>query len=81
MFRSGMNIGVVVPPRAPGTWCRVRRAPRRGRREDSPYRHGRGERPYWQTYKRAAAGEGIRVEIVGFTDYTQSNPALAEGRT
>ncbi|OLF19287.1 MetQ/NlpA family ABC transporter substrate-binding protein [Actinophytocola xanthii] len=35
--------------------------------------------PYWETYKQAAADEGITVEIVDFTDYAQPNPALAEG--
>ncbi|GAB3465009.1 MetQ/NlpA family ABC transporter substrate-binding protein [Actinophytocola sediminis] len=35
--------------------------------------------PYWETYQRAAADEGITVEIVDFTDYAQPNPALAEG--
>ena len=34
---------------------------------------------YWETYKQAAADEGITVEIVDFTDYAQPNPALAEG--
>lgn len=35
--------------------------------------------PYWDTYVKAAADEGITVEIVDFTDYAQPNPALAEG--
>jgi D-methionine transport system substrate-binding protein len=35
--------------------------------------------PYWETYRQAAADEGITVEIVDFTDYAQPNPALAEG--
>lgn len=35
--------------------------------------------PYWETYQKAAADEGITVEIVDFTDYAQPNPALAEG--
>jgi D-methionine transport system substrate-binding protein len=35
--------------------------------------------PYWETYKKAAADEGITVEIIDFTDYAQPNPALAEG--
>ncbi|MCW4457903.1 MetQ/NlpA family ABC transporter substrate-binding protein [Microbacterium sp. MPKO10] len=35
--------------------------------------------PYWQTYTEAAADEGITVEIVDFGEYTQPNPALAEG--
>ncbi|MFC5675862.1 MetQ/NlpA family ABC transporter substrate-binding protein [Aeromicrobium endophyticum] len=32
--------------------------------------------PYWTVYKKAAADEGIDVDIVDFTDYTQPNPAL-----
>ncbi|MCS5728189.1 MetQ/NlpA family ABC transporter substrate-binding protein [Herbiconiux moechotypicola] len=35
--------------------------------------------PYWETYKKAAAEEGITVDIVDFTDYAQPNPALTEG--
>lgn len=35
--------------------------------------------PYWQTYEEAAAEEGIDVEIVDFTDYTQPNPAVTAG--
>ncbi len=35
--------------------------------------------PYWETYKEAAADEGIDVEIVDFAEYTQPNPALAAG--
>jgi D-methionine transport system substrate-binding protein len=35
--------------------------------------------PYWTTYKKAAAKEGIRVKIIDFTDYAQPNPALSEG--
>ena len=35
--------------------------------------------PYWETYTEAAAAEGIEVEIVDFTEYTQPNPALAAG--
>jgi D-methionine transport system substrate-binding protein len=35
--------------------------------------------PYWETYKQAAAAEGIPVDIVDFTDYAQPNPALTEG--
>lgn len=35
--------------------------------------------PYWETYVEAAAAEGIEVEIVDFTEYTQPNPALAAG--
>jgi D-methionine transport system substrate-binding protein len=32
--------------------------------------------PYWKIYKKAAADEGITVDIVDFTEYTQPNPAL-----
>jgi D-methionine transport system substrate-binding protein len=32
--------------------------------------------PYWKVYKKAAADEGINVDIVDFTEYTQPNPAL-----
>jgi len=35
--------------------------------------------PYWETYVEAAAEEGIEVEIVDFTEYTQPNPALSAG--
>lgn len=35
--------------------------------------------PYWETYTEAAAEEGIQVEIVDFSEYTQPNPALAAG--
>jgi D-methionine transport system substrate-binding protein len=35
--------------------------------------------PYWETYTEAAAAEGIEVEIVDFSEYTQPNPALAAG--
>lgn len=34
---------------------------------------------YWDTFVDAAADEGISVELVDFTEYTQPNPALAEG--
>ncbi len=33
--------------------------------------------PYWETYKDAAAAEGIAIELVDFSEYTQPNPALA----
>lgn len=33
--------------------------------------------PYWETYTEAAADEGIEVDIVDFTEYTQPNPALS----
>ncbi|MCT9821009.1 MetQ/NlpA family ABC transporter substrate-binding protein [Microbacterium sp. W1N] len=35
--------------------------------------------PYWETYKEAAAAEGIDVELVDFSEYTQPNPALSAG--
>lgn len=35
--------------------------------------------PYWETYKEAAAEEGIDVELVNFSEYTQPNPALSAG--
>jgi D-methionine transport system substrate-binding protein len=34
---------------------------------------------YWETYVDAAAAEGIDVELVDFSEYTQPNPALAAG--
>ena len=35
-----------------------------------------GSEPYWEPFKQAAADEGIEVELVPFTEYTQPNPAL-----
>lgn len=35
--------------------------------------------PYWATFEKAAADEGIDVEIVDFSDYNQPNPAVSEG--
>ncbi|MFS0866724.1 MetQ/NlpA family ABC transporter substrate-binding protein [Microbacterium sp. 179-B 1A2 NHS] len=35
--------------------------------------------PYWETYVEAAADEGIEVELVDFSEYTQPNPALTAG--
>ncbi|MGO1775260.1 MAG: MetQ/NlpA family ABC transporter substrate-binding protein [Agrococcus casei] len=35
--------------------------------------------PYWETFKSAVEAEGISVELVNFTDYSQPNPALSEG--
>lgn len=35
--------------------------------------------PYWETYTEAAAAEGIEIELVDFTEYTQPNPALSAG--
>lgn len=34
---------------------------------------------YWETYKEAAADEGINIELVDFSEYTQPNPALSAG--
>lgn len=33
--------------------------------------------PYWSVLKKAAAKEGIDITVVGFSDYTQANPALS----
>lgn len=35
--------------------------------------------PYWETYKEAAAAEGIEIDLVDFSEYTQPNPALSAG--
>lgn len=35
--------------------------------------------PYWSSYEEAVEAEGIQLEIVDFTEYTQPNPALSEG--
>ncbi|MET1060446.1 MAG: MetQ/NlpA family ABC transporter substrate-binding protein [Nocardioides sp.] len=35
-----------------------------------------GSEPYWEPFKKAASDEGIEVELVPFTEYTQPNPAL-----
>ncbi|KQT02485.1 MetQ/NlpA family ABC transporter substrate-binding protein [Cellulomonas sp. Leaf395] len=35
--------------------------------------------PHWEILKDLAAEENIELEIVGFSEYTQPNPALAEG--
>lgn len=35
--------------------------------------------PYWAEYTKAAAAEGITVEIVDFAEYNQPNPALTNG--
>lgn len=34
---------------------------------------------YWRTFEDLAAEEGIEVELVNFTDYTQPNPILSQG--
>ncbi|WP_431277534.1 MetQ/NlpA family ABC transporter substrate-binding protein [Leifsonia poae] len=33
--------------------------------------------PWWKPLKTAAAKEGIDITVVGFSDYTQANPALS----
>lgn len=38
-----------------------------------------GDDPYWETFVAAAAEEGIDLQVVNFTEYTQPNPALADG--
>ncbi|WAC66447.1 MetQ/NlpA family ABC transporter substrate-binding protein [Agrococcus sp. SL85] len=35
--------------------------------------------PYWDTYEAAVEAEGIAIDVVDFTEYTQPNPALSEG--
>ncbi|SFJ42934.1 D-methionine transport system substrate-binding protein [Amycolatopsis sacchari] len=35
---------------------------------------------YWKTYTRLAAEQGIDVQLVNFSDYTQANPALSQGQ-
>jgi D-methionine transport system substrate-binding protein len=35
---------------------------------------------YWAIFTEAAEAEGIAVELVNFTDYTQPNPALSQGQ-
>ncbi|WP_203136864.1 MetQ/NlpA family ABC transporter substrate-binding protein [Microbacterium sp. JZ31] len=35
--------------------------------------------PYWEVYEAAAEEEGISLEIVDFTEYSQPNPALTAG--
>ena len=49
--------------------------------EDNPVKIGvvGASDPYWEIYKKAAADEGISVDIVDFTEYPQPNPALSEG--
>ncbi|AGW41789.1 ABC-type transport systems, periplasmic component [Leifsonia xyli subsp. cynodontis DSM 46306] len=36
--------------------------------------------PYWPILKKKAAENGIDLQVVGFRDYTQANPALANGQ-
>jgi D-methionine transport system substrate-binding protein len=35
--------------------------------------------PYWKTLQTEAKKQGLDVDVVDFADYTQANPALAEG--
>jgi D-methionine transport system substrate-binding protein len=35
--------------------------------------------PYWTTFKNEARKQGIDLDVVDFADYTQPNPALAQG--
>lgn len=36
---------------------------------------------YWPILQRLAADEGITIKVVNFADYSQPNPALAQGQT
>lgn len=36
--------------------------------------------PYWPILQREAKKNGIDLQVVGFRDYTQANPALADGQ-
>ncbi|UNX54057.1 MetQ/NlpA family ABC transporter substrate-binding protein [Georgenia sp. TF02-10] len=49
--------------------------------DDDPVRIGvvGASQPEWQIFTDLAAEEGITVEIVDFSDYTQPNPALTDG--
>lgn len=49
--------------------------------EDRPVKLGvvGASDPYWDVYEKAVEAEGIQLEIVDFTEYTQPNPALSEG--
>jgi D-methionine transport system substrate-binding protein len=35
--------------------------------------------PHWATFEEAVEADGISIDIVDFTEYTQPNPALSEG--
>ncbi|RPF27712.1 MetQ/NlpA family ABC transporter substrate-binding protein [Georgenia muralis] len=52
-----------------------------GGSEDDPVRIGvvGAANPEWTIFEDLAAEEGIAVEIVDFSDYTQPNPALTDG--
>ncbi|WP_309068853.1 MetQ/NlpA family ABC transporter substrate-binding protein [Microbacterium sp.] len=49
--------------------------------EDRPVKLGvvGASDPYWEVYEAAAEEEGIALEIVDFTEYSQPNPALTAG--
>ncbi|WP_265445694.1 MetQ/NlpA family ABC transporter substrate-binding protein [Flexivirga meconopsidis] len=38
------------------------------------------DQDYWTTFKQLARDKGIRIKTVNFQDYTQANPALAQGQ-
>lgn len=40
-----------------------------------------GSADFWPILQRLAAGEGITIRVVNFADYSQPNPALAQGQT
>lgn len=40
-----------------------------------------GSADYWPVLQRSAAAEGITIKVVNFADYSQPNPALAQGQT
>ncbi|GAA4434034.1 MetQ/NlpA family ABC transporter substrate-binding protein [Georgenia halophila] len=49
--------------------------------EENPVRIGvvGASDPQWPIFERLAEEDGIHVEIVNFSDYTQPNPALSQG--
>jgi len=49
--------------------------------EERPVRLGvvGASEPYWATYEKAVEDEGIALDVVDFTEYTQPNPAVSEG--
>lgn len=49
--------------------------------EDAPIRIGatEAEKSQWRVFQEKAEQEGVNVEIVGFTDYSQPNRGLTEG--
>lgn len=49
--------------------------------EENPVQFGvvGASEPYWAVYEEAVEAEGIAIDIVDFTEYTQPNPALSEG--